>query len=114
MRRLADIVKVNILLCDAEKENLKLNEQYVQVMNQKMKIDAEVYCYEDSSEELVEFIKKIRIDIAILDIVLKSGNGIDIARIILEKCQYYFGDWVYTIYSTGFSGRSNRIFGKTN
>lgn len=88
MRRLADIVKVNILLCDDEKENLKLNEQYVQVMNKKMKIDGEVYCFEDSSEELVEFIKKIRIDIAILDIMLKSGNGIDVARTILEKNKY--------------------------
>ena len=98
-------MKVNILLCDDEKESLKLNEQYVRAMNQKMKIDGEIYCYEDCSEELIAFLKKVRMDIAILDIELKSGNGFELAKFILEKNKY-----ASIIFVTGYAQYTAQAF----
>lgn len=64
---------------------------FVQVMNKKKKIDGEVYCFEDSSEELVEFIKKIRIDIAILDKMLKFTNDKIKSALGSITCGCYLG-----------------------
>lgn len=105
MRRLANILKVNILLCDDEKENLKLNEQYVRMMNERMMVDAELYCFQDCSKELLEFLKEVSIDIAILDIKLELGNGIEMAKLILER-----NECANIIFVTGYAQYTVQAF----
>ena len=69
---------MNVLVLDDEKEIADLVEVYLQNEGYN------VYKFY-SSEEAIECIDNVRLDIAILDVMIKGKNGFEICRYIREK-----------------------------
>lgn len=88
-------MKYCIAVCDDEAMMLKINEVYISEIAKKHNLDIDLKCFE-SGEELVEYAKKHRVDIAFLDINMKQISGIS-AAVQLKKLN---NDMV-TIFITG-------------
>ena len=70
--------KMNILVLDDEKEIADLVELYLENENYT------VYKYYNS-EEAINCINKINLDLAILDVMIKGKDGFEICKYIREK-----------------------------
>ncbi len=77
-------MKINIAICDDENIALRINYTYIEELVKKYRINANVIGFL-RGEKLVEYMEKNTIDIAFLDIDLKSMNGIAIASRLLRK-----------------------------
>ena len=88
-------MKYNILVCDDESMVLKINCTYIHELAKKYKVDVNVSGFYNG-EKVVEYIGNNEVDIAFLDIDLKSMNGIEVAAKILKK-----NPEVITIFITG-------------
>jgi DNA-binding LytR/AlgR family response regulator len=88
-------MKINIVVCDDEIIALKIMGTYIEELAKKYKIDVDVTSFL-SGEKVIEHIENNEIDIAFLDIDLKSINGITVAAKILKK-----NPKVLTIFVTG-------------
>lgn len=88
-------MRFHIIVCDDEKITLKINCTYIEELAKKYKIDVDVKGF-TSGEEVLAYIANVEIDIAFLDIDLKTMNGIALASMILKKYPK-----VATIFITG-------------
>ncbi len=88
-------MKYNIIVCDDENITMKINCTYITELAKKYKIEVIVTGFL-SGEKVVDFIEDNEVDIAFLDIDLKSINGIEVAAKILKK-----NPRVITIFITG-------------
>lgn len=76
---------INILLCDDDETCLNLNEKYIKEINQRIDIDANILKYTEMNSSMMERIKEGNIHIALLDIELQEGNGIQLAETIIGE-----------------------------
>lgn len=90
-------MKYNILVCDDNKIELKINATYLRTFAKLYKIEMELALFSDGAQVL-EYIEDNRVDIAFLDIDMGEGsmNGIQIAGKLLEKNR-----GIVTVFITG-------------
>lgn len=74
-----------VLICEDDDLNLGLNQRCVEIISQREEKEVTIYSFQDVTEEMEYLIEHDQIEIAILDIELASGNGIDIARQLQAK-----------------------------
>lgn len=71
-----------MFICDDDELNLGVNKSLVESLAKKHKFDVNIYTFNEFTSEAITLLRTNQIDIAILDIELKSGDGISIAKII--------------------------------
>lgn len=77
--------KIRILICDDDDLNLGLNQRCVEIISQREEKEVVIYSFHDVTDEMLQLIEHNQVEVAILDIELMSGNGIDIAKQLLAK-----------------------------
>lgn len=77
-------MKLNIVVCDDEEIAQKVNCIYIEELVRKYRVDANVFGF-TKGEKVLEFSEKNDIDIAFLDIELKTINGLSLAARLLKK-----------------------------
>lgn len=78
----ADIV---VLICDDDEVNLGINQKCVEIYSQRLNKEVKSYCFKEINAEMKYLIERGIIDIAILDIELTKGSGIDLAMKLQDK-----------------------------
>ena len=77
-------MKINIIVCDDESLALKMNCAYIEELAKKYKVDVNVIGF-TKGEKVIEYIESNEVDIAFLDIDLKSISGLTVAARLLKK-----------------------------
>lgn len=72
--------EIGVLICDDDELNLGINQKLVELIGKKHNTKLKTYAFKELSAEVIALIRNNHIDIAILDIELKRGNGIAIAK----------------------------------
>lgn len=72
--------EIGVLICDDDEINLGVNQKLVELIGKKHNTKLKTYAFKELSTQMAALIQDNRIDIAILDIELKKGNGITIAK----------------------------------
>lgn len=76
---------INVLICDDDEISLGINQKYVELYSEKYGKKVNFYCFQDISEELEKVASSGKIDLAILDITLTKGSGIEIAKKLQKR-----------------------------
>lgn len=77
--------KARILICDDDELNLGLNQRLVEIISKREGKEVVIYSYRSITKEMLLLIDSSKIDLAILDIELGNGSGIDIAAKLMKK-----------------------------
>lgn len=72
--------EIGVLICDDDELNLGLNQKLVELICKKRNKKLKTYAFAEFSAEAAALIQNNQIDIAILDIELKRGNGLEIGK----------------------------------
>lgn len=77
--------KIVVLICDDDEVNLGINQKCVEIYSQRLNIEVESYCFREINDKMQQLIDSGNVDMAILDIELTHGSGIDVAVKLQEK-----------------------------
>lgn len=77
--------RISVLICDDDEVNVEINKKCTELYSQRLNKQVEVHCFVEVTDEMEQLIENEKIDMAILDIELKQGSGIDLATKLQAK-----------------------------
>lgn len=77
--------KIVVLIFDDDEVNLGINQKCVEIYSKRLNKEVESYCFSEINDEMKQIIQSGKVDMAILDIELTKGSGIDLAVKLQEK-----------------------------
>ncbi|SFS08940.1 LytR/AlgR family response regulator transcription factor [Anaeromicropila populeti] len=78
---------IEILILDDDNLCIDINKACVSRFAEKLKVAINTHCYNNVNSEITDLLRRVKIDIAVLDIDLENTymNGFKIAEIVLKK-----------------------------
>lgn len=77
--------KINILICEDDELNMGLNQKFVEIISKRENREVVIHSFSGITKHMLTLMESSRIDLAILDIELGNGSGMDIAKKLVKK-----------------------------
>ena len=72
--------KIVVLICDNDEISMGINQKCVEIYSKRLNVKVELHCFLEDNDKMIQLVESGKVDIAILDVKLKNGCGIDVAK----------------------------------